>query len=161
VPQNCWRQSSDATSIFQFILSFIHIPPVPLVSTAYKCKRLLNLTSGRQITSYFVYTRIDEACSNSQSSGSVQTGSGAHPPSYPMDTGTLSPGVKRPGLEADHLPPSSAEVKNRWSYTSTPPYVLMALYLVKHGYNFTFTNYHFSGTEPDGSTLPVLQPLQS
>jgi hypothetical protein len=28
--------------------------------------------------------------------------------------------VKRPYREADHLP-SSAEVKNAWSYTSTPP----------------------------------------
>jgi len=27
----------------------------------------------------------------------------------------------------------SAEVKNSWSYTSTPPYVLMLWYLVKHG----------------------------
>jgi hypothetical protein len=33
----------------------------------------------------------------------------------------LSLGVKRPGIEADHSPPSSAEVKNEWSYTSTPP----------------------------------------
>jgi hypothetical protein len=29
-------------------------------------------------------------------------------------------GVKRPGREADHSPPSSAEVKNAWSYTSIP-----------------------------------------
>jgi hypothetical protein len=29
--------------------------------------------------------------------------------------------VNRPEGEADHLPPSSAEVKNAWSYTSTPP----------------------------------------
>jgi hypothetical protein len=35
--------------------------------------------------------------------------------------GAVSPGVKRPGLEADHSPPSSAEAKNAWSYTSTPP----------------------------------------
>jgi hypothetical protein len=34
--------------------------------------------------------------------------------------GALSLGVKRPGCEADHSPPSSAEVKNAWSYTSTP-----------------------------------------
>jgi hypothetical protein len=27
---------------------------------------------------------------------------------------------------------SSAEVKNTWSYTSTPPYDFMAWYLVKH-----------------------------
>jgi hypothetical protein len=35
--------------------------------------------------------------------------------------GALSLGVKRPGREADHSAPSSAEVKNTWSYTSTPP----------------------------------------
>jgi len=33
----------------------------------------------------------------------------------------LSLGVKRPGREADHLPPFSVEIKNSWSYTSTPP----------------------------------------
>jgi hypothetical protein len=32
--------------------------------------------------------------------------------------GALSLGVKRPGREADHSPPSSAEAKNAWSYTS-------------------------------------------
>jgi hypothetical protein len=30
------------------------------------------------------------------------------------------PGIKRPGCEADNSPPSSAEVKNAWSYTSVP-----------------------------------------
>jgi hypothetical protein len=34
--------------------------------------------------------------------------------------GALSLGVKRPGREADHSPPSSAEVKNAWNYTFTP-----------------------------------------
>jgi hypothetical protein len=38
----------------------------------------------------------------------VQTGSGAHPASYPMDIRGSSPGVKRPGSEADYSPPSSA-----------------------------------------------------
>jgi len=32
-----------------------------------------------------------------------------------------NPGVKRPGCGADHSSPSRAEVKNDWSYTSTPP----------------------------------------
>jgi hypothetical protein len=41
----------------------------------------------------------------------VQDGSGAHPASYPMGIRALSVGVKRPGSEADHSPPSSAEVK--------------------------------------------------
>jgi hypothetical protein len=40
--------------------------------------------------------------------------------------GILSPGVKRSGREADHPPPTSAQVKNTWIYTSTPPYVFMA-----------------------------------
>jgi len=34
----------------------------------------------------------------------------------------ISPGVKQPRREADHLLPCSAEVENEWSYTSTPPY---------------------------------------
>jgi hypothetical protein len=34
--------------------------------------------------------------------------------------------VKRPGREADHSSPSTAEVKNPWSYNSPPPYVFMA-----------------------------------
>jgi hypothetical protein len=32
----------------------------------------------------------------------------------------LSPGVKRPGREVDHSPPTSAEVKKMWIFTSTP-----------------------------------------
>lgn len=34
-------------------------------------------------------------------------------------------GGERPGHEADHSPSSWAEVKNRWSYNSTPPYAFM------------------------------------
>jgi hypothetical protein len=56
-----------------------------------------------------------------------------------MVPGTLPLGVKRPGREADHSPPSSAKVKNAWSYTSTPKYVFMVWCLVKHRDNFTFT----------------------
>jgi hypothetical protein len=43
----------------------------------------------------------------------VQTGSGAHPASCIMGTGSPFPGGKeRPGRDADHSPPSSAEVVN-------------------------------------------------
>jgi hypothetical protein len=52
--------------------------------------------------------------------------------------GALFLEVKRPRREADHSPPSSAEVKNAWSYTSTPQYVFMAWCLAKHRDNFTF-----------------------
>jgi hypothetical protein len=42
----------------------------------------------------------------------VQTGSGAHPTSCTVGTGGSFPGGKaRPGRDADHSPPSSAEVK--------------------------------------------------
>jgi hypothetical protein len=41
----------------------------------------------------------------------VQAGSGAHPASYPVGIGGNYLGVKQSGREADHLPPSSTEVK--------------------------------------------------
>jgi hypothetical protein len=34
--------------------------------------------------------------------------------------GALSPGVKRPEREADHSPPTSADIKNTWIYIFTP-----------------------------------------
>jgi hypothetical protein len=40
--------------------------------------------------------------------------------------GALSLGIKRPEREADHSPPSIAEVKNAWSYSSTSLYVFIA-----------------------------------
>jgi len=57
------------------------------------------------------------------------------PPS--MGTGALS-GIKRLEREAHNSFPSTAEVKNAWSDTSTLPYTFMAWYLVSD--NFTFTN---------------------
>jgi hypothetical protein len=59
------------------------------------------------------------------------------PLSKGMEGGALSPEVKRSGRESDHSPPSSAEVKNAWSYTSTPQYAFMAYYLVKNRDNLT------------------------
>jgi hypothetical protein len=47
----------------------------------------------------------------------------------------LSPEVKRPGREADHSPPSSAEVKKMWIYTS--PYAFAVS---------TGTTLHFTAT---------------
>jgi hypothetical protein len=47
----------------------------------------------------------------------------------------LSLGVKRSGRESDHSPPSTAEVKNAWGYTSTLPIRLHGAVL---SYNFTF-----------------------
>jgi hypothetical protein len=56
--------------------------------------------------------------------------------------GAPSPGVKQLGCEADHSPPSTAEIV--WSYTSTPclrcvDTSFMMWYFIKHRGNFTFT----------------------
>jgi hypothetical protein len=52
----------------------------------------------------------------------------------------LSRGVEWPSREDDRSLPS-AEVKNAWSYTSTPSYVFMTWRLFKHRDNFTFYLY--------------------
>jgi hypothetical protein len=70
-------------------------------------------SSGSIVSDY----RLDDRGSPTEaedfsSSPYVQTGYGAHPASYPMDTGGPFPGGKaRPGRDADHSPPSSSEVK--------------------------------------------------
>jgi hypothetical protein len=54
----------------------------------------------------------------------VQNSSGAHPASYPVGTRALSLGLKRPGREADHSPPSSAKVTvSRTALESTQPLI--------------------------------------
>jgi hypothetical protein len=48
------------------------------------------------------------------------TGCGAHPTSHPVGTGGFFSRVKRQGLEADHSPPSNAEVKNGGAVPPVP-----------------------------------------
>jgi hypothetical protein len=73
----------------------------------------------------------------------IQNGSGAHPASYPIGTGALSVGVKRPGREADHSPPSNAEVKewvNLYLYSPNKPSCGGAQ--LNHRDNFTFAFFY-------------------
>jgi hypothetical protein len=73
-------------------------------------------SSGSIVSDYGLDDRVIEVQSPSgaedfSSRPCVQNGSEAHPASYPMDTGDSFPGGKaRPGRDADHSPPSSAEV---------------------------------------------------
>jgi hypothetical protein len=54
----------------------------------------------------------------------LRIGSGAHPAPC---TGCPFSGAKvRPGRDADHSPPSSAELENEQYYTSFPPSTFMA-----------------------------------
>jgi len=66
----------------------------------------------------------------------AQTGSVAHPDSYPVGTGAPSLSVKRPGGEADRSLPSGAEYKISLNYTSTPPCIFMAWCLMMHKNNY-------------------------
>jgi hypothetical protein len=61
----------------------------------------------------------------------TETGPNLQPTQPPIQwvPGTLSLGIKWPGREADHSPPTSVEVKNTWSYTSTPPIRLQGVVL--------------------------------
>jgi hypothetical protein len=57
----------------------------------------------------------------------------------------ITPGVKLPERE-DHSRPSSSEVKNGSSYTSTPQYVFMVCCLVKHRDNLYYIRSSTGGT---------------
>jgi hypothetical protein len=48
----------------------------------------------------------------------IQPGSGPTEPPVKWVPGFFPSMLKRPGREVDHSPPSSAEVKNEWSYVS-------------------------------------------
>jgi hypothetical protein len=74
----------------------------------------------------------------------VQNSSGAHPASYSMGNNGSYPKGKRPGREADHSPPPSAE--------ATPPlphYVFMAWCLVKQGTTTLCWEFFSSPPRPD------------
>jgi hypothetical protein len=86
----------------------------------------------------------------------VSMGVVRHPVSYLVGTRDSFPGVKRPGREADHSPPSSAEVKNTWSCISTPKYVFMAWCFVKHRDNFTLL--YLSSIIIAGHLRPIILP---
>jgi hypothetical protein len=73
----------------------------------------LNMRVSRKIPS--PYWDSNPLSSSPQPSGHFKV-----MPSYPMGTGGSFPGVKRPDREADHSPPSSAEVKECVAITPLP-----------------------------------------
>jgi hypothetical protein len=71
------------------------------------------LVSGYGLDDRAIEVRSPAGAKDFSSSLCVQTSSGAHPASYTMGTGGPFPrGKARPGHDADHSPPSSAEVEN-------------------------------------------------
>jgi hypothetical protein len=79
--------------------------------------RMSRISSGSIVSDYglddrAIGVRSPAWAKDFSSSLFVQTSSGAHPASCTMVTGSSFPGGKaRPGRDADHSPPSSAEVE--------------------------------------------------
>jgi hypothetical protein len=83
------------------------LPFIPPLAGATVAQAVQCLTTG-----WTTGVRSPTEAKDFSSSPCVQTGSGAHPASYPMGTVGPFPGGKaRPGRDADHSPPSSAEFK--------------------------------------------------
>jgi len=79
---------------------------------------------------------VSESVSQSVSqSDLVHISRGGHLSSCRMGTG-----VKRREHVAAHSASSSAKVKNSYIYTSTPPYVLMAWFLIRHRHKTASNN---------------------
>jgi hypothetical protein len=70
--------------------------------------------------------------------------------------GALTLGIKRPGRVAEQSPPSSAEVKNEWSYTSTLPVRLNGVVLNQARDTFSWCGAQLSTR----TTLLFCVPLQ-
>jgi hypothetical protein len=76
-------------------------------------KNSVSTVSGYGLDERVIEVRSPAEAKDISSSLCVQTGSGAHPASYTTGTGGPFPGGKaRPGIDADHSPPSSAEAEN-------------------------------------------------
>jgi hypothetical protein len=91
--------------IYFVIIINLHLRSEPVSS--------VSIVSGYGLDNRAIEVRSPAESKDFSSSLCVQTGSGAHPASCPMGTGGHFPGGKvRPGRDADHSPPSSAEVKN-------------------------------------------------
>lgn len=92
--------------------------------------------------------------------GKYQISTEAHLSSYSVDAEVFLLDINNPVLEADHSPPSSANVKNVWSYTTTFPH-LCVVCLIKHASRFTVTlncSLQFTGTHMNIHTPTMWAP---
>jgi len=83
----------------------------------------------------------------------------ANPTSYAMGTRGSFPGVKRPGLETNHSPPSSAEAKECVElYVHSPNSPSLRGAPLKHRDNFTYFNLSSTSRSRSDFSRQVYQP---
>ena len=104
---------------------------IPTITTDFSLLRNVRTGSGANCTG---------SGANCTGSGAHRTGSGTQTSSY--ETGTLAyfPIIMQPRRGVDNSPPTKAEVKNQWSYTSTPRICFNGMGTD----NFTFTLFKVS-----------------
>jgi hypothetical protein len=134
--QNIFLTSSDIRGSVRFLTS-----PYPVNTNLWHTKASLRNSSGRPLTgteskrssdsSATIVTtlrtgrRFPARAKHISLFHSALTASLTHP-AFNQDVpggGGVCLEIKRSGCETDNLHPSSVEVKNTWSYTSTPPYI--------------------------------------
>jgi hypothetical protein len=98
-----WFRSELSPVVLKYIIHFYHFNDIKgsLCSSG-------SIVSDYGLDDRAIGVRSPAGEKDFSSTLCVQTGSGAHPASCTMGTG----GKERPGRDADHSPPSSAEVVN-------------------------------------------------
>jgi hypothetical protein len=81
-----------------------------MCDVSYESDRSVGVATGYGLDDRMIGVRVPAGAWNSSLRYHVQTGSGAHPASYPIGSGASFPGGKV-GREADHSPPPSADAK--------------------------------------------------
>jgi hypothetical protein len=119
------QSSSSSVSVETKLWTALTVLPLPAGTETISQDSSVGIVTGYRLDDQMTRVRFLAGAGNFSLQPHIHTGSGAHPTSYPMGTGALSLGVKWPGHEADHSPPTSAEVKNALSSTSTPQYAFM------------------------------------
>jgi hypothetical protein len=123
--QNHVRMTGDIRSI--------HSPSHALTETLWSRHNVASMWLGYSLEEWGFVIWFPAGIRDFSLLQSIQTISGAHPASYWIDAGTLSPGVKQQQRETAHSPPSTAKAKNVWGYKYIWPTCLHSV----HRDNFT------------------------
>jgi hypothetical protein len=113
--------STEVRNVWSYIAIAILVLHIPRLLNWIKSRdSSVSIALGYELDDRGSKVRFPVGARNFSLHHRVQNGSGAHPASYSMGIRGFFLGGKAAGREGDLSPPSSAEVKSAWSYTSTP-----------------------------------------